>query len=331
VIQLVTRPEIQLAMYPELPGRLFPPDSLDGPHAPLTEFRSARARERLGRARILVTGWGCPPLDEDALAAAPRLETVVHAAGSVKGHLGPAVFARGIQVSSAAAANAIPVAEYTLAVILLANKGVPALAREYRSRRGDLGLLRRDLDVGNHGRTVGVVGASRVGERVLTLLRPFGLRALLADPYASRERAAALGATPVPLDELCARSDVVTLHAPATPETRHMIDARRLRLMRDGATLVNTARGALVDQDALVAELATGRLSAVLDVTDPEITPAGSPLWDLPNVVLTPHVAGALGNELPRLGEVAMDEVRRALAGEPLRFRVDPAALAFTA
>ncbi|MBO3748426.1 hydroxyacid dehydrogenase [Streptosporangiaceae bacterium NEAU-GS5] len=322
---------IQLAMYPELPARLFPAGFLAGLEAPLTEFRSERARERLGRARVLVTGWGCPPLDEPALAAAPLLEAVVHAAGSVKGHVGPAVFARGIQVSSAAAANAIPVAEYTLAVILLANKGVPALAREYRARRGDLGLPRRDLDVGNHGRTVGVVGASRVGRRVLELLRPFDLRPLLADPYVPVETAGALGALLVDLDELFAMSDVVTLHAPATPETRHMVDARRLRLMRDGATLVNTARGALVDQDALLAELVTGRLSAVLDVTEPEITPAGSPLWDLPNVILTPHVAGALGDELPRLGVAAMEEVRRALAGEPLRDRVDPAALSITA
>jgi phosphoglycerate dehydrogenase-like enzyme len=120
--------------------------------------------------------------------------------------------------------------------------------------------------------------------------------------------AAALGATLVDLDTLVATSDVVSLHAPSLPETRHLIDARRLALMPDGAVLVNTARGALVDTDALVAECAAGRLSAVLDVTEPEPLPVGHPLFGLPSVLVTPHVAGAQGNEIERL-----------VQGEPLR------------
>ncbi|WP_424531165.1 hydroxyacid dehydrogenase [Sphaerisporangium viridialbum] len=330
---------VELAMYPELPGRLFPTAVAARLRtvaevdlaSPLTEFRSPAARERLRRATILLTGWGSPPLDEEALRDAPDLRAVVHAAGTVKGHLPPAVFARGIQVSSAAAANAVPVAEYTLAMILLANKAVPALAREYRARREDLGLLRRGDDIGNHRGVVGVVGASRIGRRVLELLRPFDLSPLLADPHADAATAASLGARLVGLGELFALSDVVSLHAPATPLTRGMVTARHLAAMRDGATLLNTARGSLVDQDALVAELVTGRLSAVLDVTEPEVPPAGSPLWELPNVVLTPHVAGSLGNEVARLGATAVEEVLRLAAGEPLLHPVDPETLAITA
>jgi phosphoglycerate dehydrogenase-like enzyme len=121
----------------------------------------------------------------------------------------------------------------------------------------------------------------------------------------------------VPLDDLMAAADVVTVHAPSLPSTRHLLDARRLALMRDGATLVNTARGALVDHAALIAELRTGRLSAVLDVTEPEPLPPDSPLFDLPNVVLTPHIAGALGTEVRRLGDAAVAEVARYAAGEP--------------
>jgi phosphoglycerate dehydrogenase-like enzyme len=110
-----------------------------------------------------------------------------------------------------------------------------------------------------------------------------------------------------------------------------MVNGDRLAAMRTGATLINTARGSLVDQDALLAELRRGRISAMLDVTEPEITVTDSPLWDLPNVILTPHVAGALGNELARLGSDAVDEVLRVIGAEPLRHPVDPAVLAITA
>ncbi|MFI6743169.1 hydroxyacid dehydrogenase [Nonomuraea sp. NPDC050451] len=237
-------------------------------------------------------------------------------------------------MSSAADANAVPVAEYTLAVILLANKAVPALAREYRAGRAAMGLI--DLieefpGIGNYGKTVGLVGASRIGRRVAELLRPFDLEVLVSDPYLDETGAAALGARRVALDELFRACDVVSLHAPATQQTLGMVTAAHLAAMRPGATLVNTARGSLVDQDALVAELRRGRIWAVLDVTEPEITPPGSPLWDLPNVILTPHVAGSLGTELVRLGSHAVDEVARVLAGMPLRHAVDPAALSVIA
>jgi phosphoglycerate dehydrogenase-like enzyme len=118
------------------------------------------------------------------------------------------------------------------------------------------------------------------------------------------------------------RSDVDTLHAPALPETHYLLDARRLALLRDGAVLVNTARGALVDPEALVRELVAGRIDAVLDVTEPEVLPPDSPLYELPNVFLTPHVAGALGSERARLVELALDEIARFVRGEPLQHEV---------
>ncbi|WP_239162209.1 hydroxyacid dehydrogenase [Acrocarpospora phusangensis] len=326
-------------MFPDLPPRLFPPPVVERLRRvaeidlgdPLTEFRSLGAQARLREADVLLTGWGSPRLDSAALVHAAGLKAVVHAAGTVKGHLGPEVFARGVPVSSAADANAVPVAEYTLAMILLAGKGVPGLAREYRAARADLRLPRRDLTIGNYRRTVGLLGASKIGRRVLALLRPFDFRVLLCDPYVDAATAGDLGATLVGLPELFATADVVSLHAPATEETRGLVSAGLLASMADGATLINTARGSLVDEDALIKELRTGRISAVLDVTEPEIPAAGSPLWELPNVVLTPHVAGALGNELHRLGESAADEVLRVLTGRSLRHPVDPAVLAITA
>jgi phosphoglycerate dehydrogenase-like enzyme len=321
---------VVLVMRPDLPAKLFRPpiDGRLGELGPvLTEFGSAAARRQLCEARVLLTGWGCPVIDEDVLAAAPKLEAVVHSAGTVKGHVSAAVFERGIAVSSAAEANAVPVAEYTLAMILLANKAVPALAAEYRARRVAIDLHGGYPDVGNFGKTVGILGASKIGRRVIKLLEPFDLTVLLSDPYVDK----ATGARLVDLDELFAASDVVSIHAPAVPATEKIVDARRLALMRDGATLINTARGSLVDQPALVAELLGGRISAVLDVTEPEVTEPGSPLWELPNVQLTPHAAGALGNEMARLGASALDEVRRVLEGVPMRYAIDPATLSVIA
>lgn len=322
-------------MRPDLPRRLFSAAARDrlqavasvDPDVVLSELDSAPARAALAGAEVILSGWGCPPVDEAALAAAPGLRAIVHAGGGVKGHVTPACWARGIRVSTAASANALPVAEYALAMILLAGKEVPRLAREYARRRAAIDAVEEFPRAGNYGRTVGIVGASRIGRRTIELLRPFDLDVLVSDPYLDEAGAARLGAELRELDELLAAADVVSLHAPALASTRHMIDARRLALLRDGATLINTARGWLVDQAALLAELVTGRTDAVIDVTEPEVLPPDSPLYELPNVVLTPHVAGALGGEVRRLGDLAIDELERYAAGEPFAHPVTVADL----
>jgi phosphoglycerate dehydrogenase-like enzyme len=258
---------------------------------------------------ILITGWGCPVIGDATLDGLPKLRAVVHAAGTVKGHVREAVWRRGIAVSSAADANAEPVADYTLAMIILAGKRSLFYAKRYAA--GQIRSLAHGTGDGNDGLTVGVVGASRIGRRVIERLERLGYyRVLVSDPYVPGS---------MDLDDLCRESDVVTLHAPALPSTRHMIDDRRLGLMRDGAVLINTARGSLVDTDALVRHCSAGRIDAVLDVTEPEPLPAGHPLFALPNVIVTPHLAGAQGRERLRLGEFAISEVERFVRGEPLR------------
>jgi phosphoglycerate dehydrogenase-like enzyme len=331
----VARPETVLAMTADLPSKLFSPAALDrlktvaniGPGVVLSELRSAAARAALARAEIILSGWGCPPIDEAVLRAAPALRAIVHAGGGVKGHVTPACWERGIRVSTAADANAVPVAEYTVAMILLANKGVRRMAQAYARRRAGIDLLAEFSGVGNYGKTVGIIGASRVGRRVIELLRPFALDVVVSDPYLDERGAQRLGAELRELDELLTASHVVSVQAPALPSTWHLIDARRLALLRDGATLINTARGSLIDQDALVAELVSGRIDAVIDVTDPEVLPPDSPLYELPNVVLTPHVAGALGVEVRRLGDSAIDEIERYAVGEPFAHPVTAADL----
>ncbi|WP_251095430.1 hydroxyacid dehydrogenase [Streptomyces sp. Caat 7-52] len=335
---MTERPRAMFAMTPQNVPLVFPPELMARLRACVEidstlvadDFTEPRVREALAGTEILLTGWGCPRLDPAVLDAAPELRAVLHAAGSVKGLTGPEVWQRGIAVSSAADANAVPVAEYTLAMILLAGKDVFALRDRLRDRRAFPygGIL---PGVGNHGRRVGVVGASRIGRRLLELLRPHDLAVTLADPYVDAAEAARLGVPLLPLDELLRTSDIVTLHAPHTAETRHLVGARELALMPTGSVLINTARGALLDHEALVAELRAGRLSAVLDVTDPEPLPADSPLYDLPNAFVTPHLAGSQGNEVARLGRVVVEEAERLASGDGLRYAVDHAALERTA
>ncbi|MFF7352618.1 hydroxyacid dehydrogenase [Streptomyces filipinensis] len=305
---------------PPLMARLRRTADLD-PALVVRDFTDPAAAGALAAAEVLITGWGCPHLDAGILAAAPGLRAVLHAAGSVRSLVGEALWKHGVTVSSAVTGNALPVAEYTLAMILLLGKDAFEHRERYRRTRTHP-TPAETAATGNLGRRVGVVGASRVGRRLMELLRPFDLTVLLHDPYVSPAEAAALGAKPLPLEELLRQSDIVSLHAPDTPETHHMLDRDRLALIPDGAALVNTARGALVDQDALTRELVSGRLRAVLDVTEPEPLPAGSPLYELPNVFLTPHIAGSLGNELRRLGTIVVEELERLAEGAPPRHEV---------
>ena len=295
---------------------------------PLTDFSTDSARKSLADTEILVTGWGCPFISKEVIAAAPRLRLIAHAAGTVKYHLDPAVYAAGIAVTNAVDANAVPVAEFTLAMIILANKRVFEFRDIYRAdptRASSHALM--DTAIGSYRRTIGVVGASHIGRRVIDLLKPLDCDVLLYDPHVSPGDPITREVELTGLDDLIARSDTVSLHAPSLPSTRHMIGAREFGLMRDGATLINTARGALVDEAALIAALETGRIAAVLDVTDPEIPPPGSALYRLPNVFLTPHIAGAIGTERARLGNLVADEVGRFIAGRPLQHQVSYALL----
>lgn len=333
---LPTRPTVALALAPPLNRELFTDDHwrrLDAlcdvlDRAPMAAFADPRATALLSQTEILLTGWGCPRIDEWVLAQAPRLRAIAHAAGTVKDHLSPAVWQHGVRVTSAAAANAVPVAEFTVAAILLANKRVFQFQRRYREVRQLRWWAAEYPGLGNYRKTAGIVGASHVGRKVMELLRPFDFTLLLSDPFVDAAAATALGGRKVELDELLRTADVVSLHVPALPETRQMITAQRLRLMRDGATLINTARGSLVDHAALESEVRSGRITAVIDTTEPEVLPPESPLYELPNVFLTPHIAGSMGTETQRMATLAIDEVERYIRGEPLRFEVMAADLA---
>lgn len=296
------------------------------------ELASAPVRARLAEVEVLITSWGCPPLDDTILRAAPNLRAVLHAAGSVRDHVGAAVFDRGLLVTTAAGANAEPVAQYTLGAILWAFKKVPFLAADARTFREDWRYRDGRGELSGRDRTVVLVGFSRVGRRVAALLRLLELaRVLVVDPVADPAEIRAAGAEPAALPEALPQADVLSLHAPSLPETRHLIGAAELAALRPGAVLVNTARGALVDTAALEHACAADGLHAVLDVTEPEPLPAGSPLYDLPNVVLTPHVAGSLGSETRTMSAETIGELERYAAGLPPRAPVTRQTLAVQA
>lgn len=286
---------------------------------PLMSYVDDRAAAILPDVEILISGWDAPLLDEAGLRNLPRLRMVSHLGATVKAHHAPAVWHRGVRVSSAVEATARPVVEFTVAAIVFSGKRVLARSKKYCETR-TFPAPDDEFDIGLMGQTIGIVGASRVGLPVIQHLRAFDVEILVYDPFLSREHARGLGVEKIEdIDELVKRCDIVSIHAPITDKTVNMFDAGRLARMKDGATLINTARGVLIDQAALIAELQTGRISAVIDVTHPEPLPADSPLFTLPNVLLTPHMAGPMGTERSRMFSAVVDEVERYCLGKSLR------------
>lgn len=282
-------------------------------------------------AEIIVTGWGTRPITSTMLDAAPDLRLMCHSAGSIKHLVNDLFLRRGIRVSSAAGALAIGVAEFAFGLMLVSMKAAWQFNDATRKgfwMRDEL----KDWVREPYQATVGIIGASLVGRQMIRLCRNLELEAiLLCDPYVSKEEARTLGTKKVELDGLMRRSDVVSLHTPATEECRHIINAENLALLKDHAIFINTSRGMCVDEKALIAELESGRIMACLDVTSPEPPGPDSPLYGLPNCILTPHIAGAIKENTHRQGRLVADEIEAYLADRPLAHQVDLTQLHHTA
>lgn len=275
----------------------------------------------LPQADACITSWDVAQLDAEVMAAAPGLKAMAHMGSSVQRFVSDALWARGVQVTTAAPALAEDVAITTLGLMIVGLKRIWPLGRHVRQGgwRESPYWPSREL----RHKIVGIIGASHVGRHLIRLLQPFDVRPLLYDPFVTAEEAQRLGVEKAELDELLARADVVTLHAPLKADTRHLLDTGRLALMKDDALLINTARGGLIDETALVAELSRGRFFAFLDVTDPEPPAADSPLRQLENVVVVPHLAGCI-EDCGHMGEMAVEELRRFFAGEPPLYQIKP-------
>jgi phosphoglycerate dehydrogenase-like enzyme len=278
--------------------------------------------ERVVGCDAVVTGWGSPSFTPAVWERADRLRLIAHSAGSVKflfarEDLNRHLLPRGITVASANAAIALNVAEYTIGAMIMGARRFPEHVAAMRSGAwGDAAVPHSARYL--RGAVVGLLSASTVGREVIRLLPPFDVTILVHDPYLSEEEAKRLGVERVSLADLFARSDIVSLHAPSIPETRHLVGTDALRALRDGALLINTSRGSVLDHDALTREASTGRIQVILDVTDPEPLPPDHPLRSLPNVALTPHQSGAGAYGYARIGAMTLQALRDGLAGRPV-------------
>ncbi len=283
-----------------------------------------QSAELLARVEVLLSGWGGPRLDAELLSKMPKLRAFFYGAGSLRGVVTEAVWQRELVVCSAWAANAEPVAEYTLAAILLSLKRAWLFILEGDRRKSAVGKSGENTP-GAYGSTVGLVSFGMIARRVCRLLQNFDLRVRVYDPFVAPAEIAAAGAVACSsLDELFAVSDVVSLHTPRLPETEGMIGGRHFAAMKQNATFINTARGAVVREGEMVEALRSRPdLWAVLDVTWPEPVPSDSPLLDLPNLVRTPHIAGSMGAECRRMGRYMAEELHRFATGKSLRWQVD--------
>jgi phosphoglycerate dehydrogenase-like enzyme len=325
----MAKPRIYVAFRPSLYELLFPPET-DRALRELGDvtFLDSEERQRsedlaavVGGCDAVVSSWGTPRFSDEVLAAADGLRIIAHTAGSIRNMLPPAVFERGIAVTHAAGAIAGAVADLSLALTMLLLRRVHLHDRLLRS--GEWSAA-KNMPFGHEiaGTRVGVVGAGYTGRWFIRMLKAVGAEVWVYDPYLSAARAEELGVQRAELDTLFAECRVVSVQAPATEETHHMIGARQLSLMQDGACFVNTARSWVIDYDALLAELQRGRIQAALDVFDKEPLPPENPFRALENVVLTPHIAGGSLEARHRQGAWMVEELQRFFAGQPLQYAV---------
>ena len=265
-------------------------------------------------ADIVVTSWGTPNLDREILDECPNLKFVMHAAGSVKPIVSDELWKRGVRVCASTKPLGEGVAETTLGFTIAACKNFFALNEMIHNGGYERVGVKELYEI-----TVGVISAGFVGRHYIKLLRNFGVNILLYDPFVSEERAADMGCTKATLEELLKNSDVVSIHAPSIPETNHMFNKDTLALMKKDAILINTSRGSVIDELALYEHMKAGNLKyACLDVYDPEPILPENPLRTLPNVIMTPHLAGLVTNGRLRIGAHTVEQIKKYLADEPL-------------
>jgi len=274
-------------------------------------------RPSLSETEVLLSTWGFPAGIAGDLALLPSLRAVMHAAGSVKGFARP-FLERGIAVVNGRDTNAVAVAEFCFAQVILANKGYFANTRDCR----DPATARQDTahtGPGNHNETVALLGYGSIARRLRQLLRPLKLHVLVVDPTIEQGTAKADGIELAGFDAAFRRALVVSNHLPDFPHLRHCIGAAHFESMRHGATFINTGRGRQVDEAALARVFkARPDLTALLDVTDPEPPAPASPFYTLPNVQLTSHIAGVIGNERQRLRDLIRVNLQKMAMNDPL-------------
>lgn len=289
---------------------------------PLTHNSIRQDYSILHDVEVLFSGWGGPKLDKKFLSHAPNLKVVFYAAGSIKSIVTDTFWKRNIQITSAVNANAIPVIEFTLSQILFCLKNGWKIVRDIERNKKYPSNLKSTI-TGAFGSTVGIISLSRIGRGVLEHLKMFDIKVIAYDPFVTEEEAQQLGIELCSLEDIFKRSNVVTLHTPWLKETEGMIRGKHFNMMNLNTSFINTARGAIIHEEEMIEILRERKdITAILDVTFPEPPVKNSLLYTLPNVVLTPHIAGSQGAECGRMGEYMLQEFKRFKNGESLKWEI---------
>ena len=275
------------------------------------------------QVEFVFSTWGMPEFSEDEIRQCfPSLKCVFYGAGTVQKFARP-FLACGVKIFSAWAANAVPVAEMTVAQIILSNKGYYLTSRLYHAQGRDAARKAFAKCKGNYGETVGIIGAGMIGKLVIEMLKAYNLKVLVFDPFLSDDKAKALGVEKCDLQTLFERCFVVSNHLANNEQTQGMLNYVHFSRMRENAVFINTGRGAQVVEDDLVRILKERNdLTALLDVTYPEPPVENHPFYTLPNCFLTPHIAGSAGDEVARMGKYMLDEFDKYLSGKATKYEV---------
>ncbi|MNI10045.1 (S)-sulfolactate dehydrogenase [compost metagenome] len=274
----------------------------------------------LSEAEVIFSGWGCPLMDEKFLQYAPRLKAVFYGSGSVKDFITDAFWERNIALSSAYAANGLSVAEFTLSQILFSLKRGWFFVNYVKNNHKH---SPKKVVPGVYGSTIGIISLGMIGRMVCEFLKHFGVRVIAYDPFVSQQDASNLQVELCSLEQIFQLGDVVSLHAPNLKETEGLITGSHFASMKPNSTFINTARGRVVREQEMIEVLQQRQdLFALLDVTYPEPPVEDSPLYNLDNVILTPHISGTMSRECQRMGAYMLDELLRYLNGEELQWGI---------
>lgn len=288
-------------------------------------YPEAELRALLAEADAVVTGWGCPRVSGTLLGEHPP-RILAHTGGTVAPYVDASTYQKGVKVVSANELYAKSVAEGTIAYMLAGLRQIPywnnlVKAGKWRSDEAhNRGLL---------GKRVGLTAFGAIPRHLLPLLKAFDTEVLVCSGHLSGQDCEKLGVQKATLEEIFSTCDIISVHNALTEKTHHLIGARHFSMIRDGAVLVNTARGAVLDEEALCKALQGGRFTAVLDVFETEPLRPDSPLRGLDNAILIPHMGGPTADLYEACGAAVIEEIRRIRDGEPLCYEIPASAVQF--
>ncbi len=291
---------------------------------PVTSAQIVADPRILNHVEVIVGTWGMPVLSREILAAAPKLKAVLYAAGSVRNFTNDEFWKRNILLSSGFAANAVPVAEFTIAQLILGLKQAILFQHNIQQNRDWHKAQIASAEIkGLYRSTIGLVSYGTIARLVRQLLKAYDVNVLVYDPFLGKAEAVQERVQPVSLEDIFKRSDAVSIHTPHLPETEKMITRELILSMPQHGVFINTARGAVVDQPGMIEALRERPdIQAMIDVTFPEPPAKDSPLFGIPNLFITPHIAGSMGRERARLGAFMADELDRFVQSQPLKWRI---------